>query len=434
MRTVNKIITFLGIDKYQPTTYHYGVKQFGPESYFAVALAKFFPDYQIIVLATPEAQQEHARALQNQLGHDPVCLRIVPVPEPVNEDELWNTFEIIQRQVRDGDQLVFDITHSFRSLPFLAFLALAYLRVVRQFCLEAVLYAPYQRYDKSEVHDLRRFVDLLDWTTATHLFLKTGHAAPLVRQLERSEWSRDADADELERTSAGLRLARPDEARRLAHAWAQTLEDLDPESDLSTHARPFGLLLKRVQKEFQRITPQKPDFDNLEQELAQELELIRWNINRGQVMSAVTVAREWLVSLMCWHAGWTDLIKERDREGKEREIRRWRSERRADKCEVLNMLNHLAELERLSPAEREKRIGSVKQVARDLWRGQPDYAELLGHAWEQVSKLRDDLSHAGKVHSTAPRSLDTLLRETQQVPDLLEMVFDRSGLKTPEQS
>jgi len=436
---VNKIITFLGTSDYQPTTYHYKEQPSSSVRYFALALDKFFPDYQITVLATSKAQEEHGRALRDQLEQRKAGFCVKPVPELVSETELWNTFAVIEKEVRGVNRLIFDITHSFRSLPFLAFLALAYLRVIYRFELEAVLYAPLDSYTRSQVYDLSRFVDLLDWTTATHLFLRTGHAALLVDQLQRDEWLQQAEAnklrranpEELERTSAALRLARPDEARRSAANLSGALGELEPELDLKPHVRPFGVLLKRVEAEFRQITPQPPDPDDLKQELQQELELIRWNRDRGQLMSAVMVAREWLVSLMCWHAGWTDLVLDKDREGQVQEVRKWRSGDRAEKKEqVLGSLNDLAELASLTSSEHKKRIGSVKKEAYALWQRNPAYAELLGQTWKQVSRLRDDLAHAGKVHTTAPRPLEVVLREAQHVPELLQGVSDQSGLET----
>lgn len=298
----NKVITFIGADDYKMTHYRWKEQISDPTQYFHVALKHFFPDYTLIVLVTNEASSKHEAALKGfETPH---------IDEVVSDHEMWNAFEIIRQQVQPGDRIVFDITHSFRSLPFLALLTLAYLRVIQDFDLEAVIYAPYKDYAETPAYDLRRFVDLLDWTTATHLFLQTGYASDLVTQLQAAEWI-SGNIPDLEKVSAALRLARPDEARDAAWAWAQL--DIEP-NDLKIQARPFGLLIQRVQKEFIRIASDSPDQGNLKQELEQELALIDWNLSRGQVLSAVTVTREWLVSLLCWLMGWTASVDEQLRD------------------------------------------------------------------------------------------------------------------------
>lgn len=429
---MKKIITFLGTGDYQPTSYVY--RDTGSTSrqtskttaYFAQALREFFPQYEIVVLATPKAQNEHGHRLQN-------C-RLVTVEEAVTDEEMWNTFVTIQREVADGDEVVFDITHSFRSLPFLALLSLAYLRVVRQFTLQAVLYAPYQDYKASHVYDLSPFVILLDWTTATHLFIQSGFATPLVELLEKSEWSTKADAGTFEQAAAGFRLARPDEARQLAHTWTQKLAEINPDH-LPSQARPFGLLLRRVQAEFNEIAPEPPHADDLVQELNQELALIHWNSERGQWMPVVTMGREWLVSLLFWLAGWTEVVDEMEPDTRQiRKVGRWRTRERDNRTSVLSVLGDLARLATMEPQDRARSLGSVQMLARNLWQDQAANAEKLGRAWQLVSKLRNDMDHAGKISSKRPLLLDQILSDAKKVPTVLRELADQCGLTMSTQS
>jgi len=56
---------------------------------------------------------------------------MVDIPDGKDEDELWKIFSIIVDEVQPGDEILFDITHGFRSLPFIAFLTVAYLKEVK---------------------------------------------------------------------------------------------------------------------------------------------------------------------------------------------------------------------------------------------------------------------------------------------------------------
>lgn len=437
---MNKIIAFLGDEELKLTTYTYDGARFGSTSYLLVALARqFYPGHAIRLLCTQEAEQRHLQALRRELGDEIARQMLIePISKIATESDLWDIFEVIQRQVDEDDHIVFDITHSFRALPFLAFLALAYLRVIRKFTIEAVIYAPYAEHKKSEVYNIREFVDLLDWIIAANLFTKTGFAAPMTDLLQGHDWgSSKANPADLERVTAALRLARPDEARQAAYALAQSLTNIESSAPRS-QLRPFEALLDRIKAEFVQIAPVAPDPDDLRQELEQELAFVSWNLERGQLLSAVTVAREWLVSLACWHAGWTDRVKDRDKIGKEIEVPRWRSTERdgGSPNKPRGALNEFAKLAKSDSTQRQTQLASQRDGALRslwlLWDTCPEYAELLGHTWEEVSVLRNDLDHAGTITSHNPLPLDILLPKVAKIPKLLKGVHLRSGMASKD--
>lgn len=405
-----KVITFIGADNYQITRYEWNQISSDPTQYLHIALKQFYPAYTVIVLATNEAREEHGAALNG--------FQTCPIDQIVSDDDMWKAFDVIQKQINSGDQIVFDITHSFRSLPFLALLTIAYLRVIRDFELEAVLYAPYGEYRSTPVYNLIRFVDLLDWTTATHLFLKAGYAEDLVQRLENAQWLETGAQQTMQQVAAALRLARPDEARQSAFEWAQV--DIEPD-DLKLQARPFALLMKRVQKEFLDIAPDEPDQGDLKQELEQQLAVINWNLGRGQILSAVTVAREWLVSALCWAVGWNSIDNKTDSEGNSYQEPEWRSEEvRKPHGKAEKALSALKDLAQLPPGDRDRAAGSKTPVACRLYKNRPEFSVLLGEIWQAVSDLRNDLNHAGMVHSTTPRSLDEIVSEVNNLHGRLE--------------
>ena len=53
--------------------------------------------------------------LKNCLGD---VVKEVPIPEGRSEEELWQIFDICVAQVAEGDQIILDVTHGFRSLPY----------------------------------------------------------------------------------------------------------------------------------------------------------------------------------------------------------------------------------------------------------------------------------------------------------------------------
>jgi CRISPR-associated Csx2 family protein len=69
----------------------------------------------------------------------------VDIPDGKSEEELWEIFEAISKAVQEGDEIVFDITHGFRSLPMIAMLTIAYLKQVKGVKVQHVVYGVYER-------------------------------------------------------------------------------------------------------------------------------------------------------------------------------------------------------------------------------------------------------------------------------------------------
>lgn len=420
---MTKLVCFLGTSKYYETVYTFQDREC-TTCYFPVAAAEFFQPDCILLFVTKAAEDKHLERLRAELGGR-FELRPVNIPEGKREEELWELFSKLTSRLGDGDDVIFDITFGFRSIPVLATIAASYLRVARNVRLQKIVYGAYEAKDqqgKAPVFDLTPFLALLDWTTATYLFLQTGIAAPLVERLRQANWSSGLRAEALEEVTAAMRLTRPDEARSLAYQFSQALSTLHLASPA---AKPFELLLDQVRDEFARIAPRSPQPDDLEQELREEYALIQWNFNRGQFLSAITVTREWLVSLLCWHANWTTHVTDKN---SGQAVPAWRSEEVRKKGE--KALNHLKELATLDEAERAKQIGSKTPIAQELWKRNAAYAEQLGSAWGLASSLRNDLNHAGKVHSTTPRSLRDILHEIECTRRTLTDLFTASGLES----
>lgn len=91
----------------------------------------------------------------------------------------------------------------------------------------------------------------------------------------------------------------------------------------------------------------------------------------------------------------------------------------------------LEDLSYLTSDDRESQAGSKTPVARDLYHDRPDLAMELGKTWGAINALRNDLNHAGKIHSTEPRSLDQIIAEVAQLKAQLQTLAQQATLSTP---
>lgn len=112
---------------------------------------------------------------------------VTNIPEGKNEKEIWQIFKTIHNLIKDGDELYFDITHSYRYLPMLVVVLGNYSKFMEKAKVMHILYGNYEGRDKDEngnyisparspIVDLKSFSILQDWTYAVADFINNGNA------------------------------------------------------------------------------------------------------------------------------------------------------------------------------------------------------------------------------------------------------------------
>ena len=400
-----KAISFLGAAKAYDTAYYMPDGREHTAPYFPAALVRFYPVDELIVFVTTDARQMHLAQLEALAAG---CVRLfspVDIPDGRSEGELWTIFQSVADAVQPGDRVIFDITHGFRSLPFLSFLAAAYLRAVKRIHLEAVLYGALEAGDRSvqparaPVFDLTRFVSLLDWLTAADRFTSFGDASELSRLL------RDRDATPvhlaaaqgnveaqrmagllrgvavaIEGVSEPLRLARPIELMAAAAELNATLAAA--QGELAQWAKPLALITDELAAAYVTFALARPMERAIEaHSLRIQRDLVGWYVEKRQYMQAVTLAREWVVSYTIHVLGW-DMIADRGL-----------AER------LLGAKNKLDEPERGLPLD----AATVANLAGAF------------ALWSQVPDVRNDFAHAG--FRRQPRTVANLIKAARKLPD-----------------
>ncbi|MCS6840120.1 MAG: TIGR02221 family CRISPR-associated protein, partial [Roseiflexus sp.] len=326
----------------------------------------------------------------------------VRIPDGRNDLELWEIFQTVIDAIEPEEAVIFDITHGFRSLPFLSFLAAAYLRVVKNIRLEGVYFGNFEARDQSvtpnrtPVLDLTAFVELLDWMVGADYFVRFGDARDLARLLQAqherikpdphtaskadmSDWNNSpikTTASSLMRVSQALRVVRPAEAM---HASAQILQQL-PQAipSIGALARPFIPLGQHVTESFQRIALSNHEQSNPRRVLQTERDLIGWYLERNQVFQAVALAREWLISWTMVQLGLHNQLLERDIRRRVEDALGAEVQKQSKKTAASEHENELLDLSALPSHD--------------------DVVKLFG----QLGELRNDLMHAGKRKNPLP--------------------------------
>lgn len=402
------LLTFLGTSDYKQTTYVLE-EQRHTTCYCPAALVHFCRPETTLIVVTEAAEAKHFETLADEIASvtQPVA---VPIPEGHSEANLWTIFEALTGEMTAQDELVVDITYGFRSLPFLSFLAIAFMRLARQVRVRKVYYGAWEarnEANESPVFDLTPFVTLLDWTIATDRFTRFGDASDLAGLLREGIPSgplmgSDMEARQLgnalkksaaamEDVSLALRLTRPLETMIAGHYLMDTLEAVGPA--VKQKARPFGLLADQMRRAYMPMAlsdPRQPK--NWPISLQIQLDLIGWYLDKGQVVQAVTLAREWLVSVLGYH---------------------FQGDFLTGRQPVENALNN--EVERHRPNPRPPREPAFDAQLRAL----PQCKEL-GQVWNRLIDLRNDIAHVGmRVNA---KGAEKLRQETQALYPRLQAI------------
>lgn len=415
-----KLITFLGTTEYKTAVYEMG-EQSHETQFFPVALARFIRPAQVLVCATPTVQQHHnLRELGQQLDEASIPWGCVPIPEGHSEADLWKIFDTLTGVVSEGEHVIFDVTHSFRSLPMLAFLAMAYLKAAKQVQVDRVLYGAWEarnpETNRTPVFDLTPFVALLDWLSATNRFIETGDGHALANLLKAGmpagSIMRDdiaaralgrnlkAAADAIESVSLALQVTRPMEAMQSAAQLQATLRQALP--GILERARPFEVITEQVIRAYGQFAVENPtETAAMAEGLRQQLQMIDWYLRRRHIVQAATLAREWMVSGLAWQFNLPMFDYDRGRHP------------------IEQALNNA--VEKRKPQPRGMYPGPCDAQLAQL----PQLNEVV-KIWSQLGELRNDIAHVGMKISPKPATL--LKQKVEAIYPQLMLLAQQWGL------
>ncbi|TYO92766.1 TIGR02221 family CRISPR-associated protein [Desulfallas thermosapovorans] len=385
------LITFIGTGNYSETTYQNSAISVKTK-YFPVAAALLASPERILVVQTTQAREKHWQSLRGELlGQGLPEPGELAIPGGETTAELWEIFRRIVASVGKEEEVVFDITHAFRTIPLISFLSVAYLKFVRGIEITGLYYGAYEARDEkniSPIFDLTGFCELLDWIVGVNAFISYGAAQKLGGLLKRAQKVKSLAGDkgrsELNRfgelitqISNALLTVRPFEVlettAKLERYQAGTESRRQLEHDIKNWAPPFGMLLDELLNDYLPFAGNKDH--TRETNLSRQLEMVRWYVKRQYIPQALTLMRELAIS------------EQMRREGR--------------LAEGLNV-NLREEMAR-------KFHSAIKSKTP------------LGNLWSRLPGLRNDVDHAGWRDSS--RSARTILEDTAGCLGFLEEYF-----------
>ena len=238
----------------------------------------------------------------------------VPIPDGSNEKEIWDIFIQVFDSIRHQDEVIFDITHGFRSIPMLAIVVLNYAKIMKQAILKGIYYGALEALGSpAEVRemplekrivpvlDLTAFDQLMEWSVATDRFIGSGDAAQIssianssARSIltktkgdDRSQHTIRRLAESLDKFTKTLSTCRGHEISSVVKELKQTLKNCK-NHDFSN---PLNLPLKTV---LGKIEDQIKEFPG--HTIKDGIQAARWCLEHNLIQQSYTILRETLIT------------------------------------------------------------------------------------------------------------------------------------------
>ena len=383
-----KALTFIGSSptKYSETTYYIergGKREYCTTHLFPEVVVKLYQPTELIAFATDEVLMDihghgYLKHLEDVCSKHKVDFDPQPIPSGKSTNELWQIFDVYADAVDEGDKIILDITHGFRSFPVLALPAITYLRQVKKAEFTHIIYGAFEAQDRAKnetpIFDLTPFVILLDWTNAVNVFQLTGDARPIAELDIHKDIS-----NALTKLSESLLTNRTIGVQEASFEFNRlSIHKLVTAHSVGSQA-PFRMLIEQLQENYGGMAVYDPR-NKPEQSIKVQYDQIKWYIDNQHYFQAITLIREWLVS---W-----EYLQWRPRRGDDWLRRRYRK-----------------------PVE--DRFNEEMSAA-------PEPDEEAWDLWDACKDIRNDLAHCGMRVFPAPRTANEAIDAIKEMFDYLE--------------
>lgn len=329
----NVYVSFLGTNDYLPCIYCKDDKEFRDtrfvqEATLGICCREWTDEDRIIIFTTDEAYQANwlddghtdrktgkplkrkgLRRCIEDLELRPSVLQ-ADIPLGQSEEEIWEIFNCIFGHLNQGDEVVFDITHAFRSIPMLAIVVLNYAKVIKNLTVRGIYYGAFEvlgnffevrnmppEERRAPIFELTAFDRLMDWSLAIDRFLGAGDAVmacqvaagslkPVLRATKGQDKAATAMRDVakyLESFSKTLSTCRGLDISKVTRLLKEQIDKCEEHPAL----RPFHPLLDRVREQLSPFTGDT---------VSDGIHAAKWCRDHNLIQQGFTILQEFLVS------------------------------------------------------------------------------------------------------------------------------------------
>jgi CRISPR-associated Csx2 family protein len=420
-------ISILGTNDYLECRHKFGdIVTDTPVKYCQEDIIKIFckdfdEDSEIRIFLTDEAKKKNwldnghldkdknlipNKGLKSRLDEMNLKLKIIPfsIKEGFNEKEIWDIFQIIFESFRDDEEVVVDITHSFRSLPMLMITLLNYAKQVKRIKIRGIFYAAFESLGK--IDDIRKipakervapilnltpFSELQDWTNATYDFIQNANTEGMSRLLKTSVKNYQINDPVIKFFPTRVIKQLTDLTNTIALCRGKELLSFNFDAlkmnidELKTSEIPiaFHFLIDKIKTKIVL-------FESNPEKLI--LVLADWCLTHNLLQQAITLIQEFTITIILQKSN-LDISNEKNRTITSQAFRIYSQK--------------TPENEWRSPAS------DNVQIVKDLMK--LEILQNLSSFYNQLTELRNDVNHSGFLNSA--RSVCSIKNQLNQIVD-----------------
>ena len=302
----------------------------------------------------------------------------------MNELEIFENFNLIiqlQNELKDGDEVYLDITHSFRSNAFWMFLVMNYLTDVedKKITVKAITYGMLeaQKEGVAPVVDLNAFYKILQWIKGANNFKNYGNSYLIEQNIENEKLSK-----KLRNFSDALNM-------NYIASLRQSINSLKKlEEDIENLDGPAKLIIPKVIKDFINR------FDKEEKDYLFQAELAKWHFEQKRYGMSYININEAIIGFIMDVLEFPLLIGDKKRD-ENKLAKDW-----------LNMA--------ISRHKSKKPLPEYR--ADEDNKKLHEYIKIFEHS----RKIRNEIAHSIGVKDTAVSDVNVLKKNCDKIVDLLK--------------
>lgn len=415
-----KFLSFLGKSDYKECYYVFqkdDIKEEVKTKYIQEALVKILckdwnKEDKVIIFLTDEAEKNNwdneedaTRRLKERFEKYDIKFKDISkpvnIPEGKNEKEIWEIFEKVLNEIDENDEIIFDITHSFRSIPMLALVILNYAKVLKNIKLKGIYYGAYEARvgeegnERAPIFNLIAFDELLEWAQAVNTFLKygnSGHLREISKTVLKEQLSKkdklaislNSFVTRLENFTNCIYTCRGKDIRNVKGADQKSVQYayILMKQKLDDVVREKNHVLKPIVPLFEKIERETQDFENANN-FTTGMAVVKWSIKNNLTQQAYTALDETLKTYICMKFG----LDETDKVCREN-IAKTALNIKARKREKSDW-----KIEGTDKFSKEEVEQKVEYIVNNI-------GDELGRIANKVSKMRNDINHFGYTDDT----------------------------------
>ena len=301
--------------------------------------------------------------------HIELKVQPIKIKNADNESEIWDNFRIIYDCLQPDDEVYFDVTHGFRSLPMMVMVLNNYSKFLKGIKVKSISYGNYEarnELNEAPIIDLILLSNLQDWTSAANMFFQTGRTTEITQLINQEEFKA---LDEFVKEIAecrGVSIFSGLTAKRV-------MEELN---SINIQDHVYKELLNKVNEKVSKF-----ELDDL----LNGFRAVEFCIQYNLIQQGITLLQEFIISFLL------DKINFKD----------WKDELARNTvtgCLSINNIGCFKSSEKLNDDEKQKAFEIAQKIFLLQFR-----KKLSEKVFKKLSLgSRNDLNHAGKRRDPKP--------------------------------